>query len=89
MRGVLERLRAPEGPFDPQCAYSVCVLSPERGAKGEHPHPNGTLALKRKPAGEGRLRLEVDFSISTRGRSGARTRASLTCASCFVEPIAL
>ena len=84
MREVLERLRAPEGPFDPQGEwehrYSVCVLSPERGAKGEHPHPNGTLALKRKPAGEGRLTLEVDFSVSTRGPSGARTRASLTCA---------
>ena len=49
-------------------------------AKGEHPHPNGTLALKRKPAGEGGLTLEVDFTISTRGPSGARTRASLTCA---------
>ncbi len=84
MREVLERLRAPEGPFDPrgewEHRYSVWVLSPERGAKGEHPHPNGTLTLKRKPAGEGALTLEVDFNISTRGPAGARTRASLTCA---------
>ncbi len=84
MREVLERLRAPEGPFDPRGAwehrYSVCVLSPERGAKGEHPHPNGTLALKRKPAGEGAFTLDVDFSISTRGPSGAHTRATLACA---------
>lgn len=83
MREVLEKLHAPEGPFDPQGAwehrYAVCILAPERGAKGEHPHPYGTLLLKRKPAGEGRLALEVDFSVATRGPSGARTRASITC----------
>lgn len=84
MREILAPLRVPEGPFDPQGAweqrYSVCVLAPERGAKGEHPHPYGTLLLKRKPAGEGRLTLEVDLTLATRGPSGARTRASLTCA---------
>ena len=84
MREVLERLRAPEGAFEPQGVwehrYAVCILAPERGAKGEHPHPYGTLLLKRKPAGEGRLTLEVDLALATRGPSGARTRASLTCA---------
>ena len=84
LRGVLERLRPPAGTFDPNGAwehrYAVCVLAPERGARGEHPQPYGTLALGRKPIAGGGFALEVDLSISTRGRSGMRSRASLMCA---------
>src|SRR5262249_38977069 len=84
IREMLQRIRPPEGPFDPQAAwehrYTVCSLTPERGAKGEHPHGYGKLVLKRKPAADGHFTLDVNFSISTRGPSGMRTQASLTCA---------
>jgi hypothetical protein len=83
LRQVLLRAPLPEGPFDPRGVwehrYRVCVLVPERGARGEHPNPYGTLSIARKPSAADRFSLDVDFSISTRGPSGMRTRASLSC----------
>ncbi|HTM50567.1 MAG TPA: hypothetical protein VL285_17860 [Bryobacteraceae bacterium] len=82
---ILQKVRPPEGDFHPQGAwthqYAVCLLNPERQEKGEHPQPYGKLLLKRNPAEAGRFNLEVEQSIFTRGRSGNRTRASLTCSS--------
>src|ERR1051326_5080391 len=84
IRDTLRRVAPPEGSFDPHAAwehrYSVCMLAPERGAKGEHPHSYGKLVLSRKPDAAGQFTLDVKFSISTRGPSGMRTQASLTCA---------
>ncbi len=84
IRETLERVPPLDGPFDPQAAwehkYSVCTLTPERGAKGEHPRPIGKLVLNRKPGAQGTFSLDVNFAISTRGPSGMRTQASLTCA---------
>ena len=84
MRGVLERLRPPEGPFSPngewEHRYAVCILGPERQAKAEHVQPYGTLVLKRKPAGDGACTLEVDLLTRARAGSELHTRASLTCA---------
>src|SRR4051812_21441553 len=81
---MLARVRPPEGPFDPNAAwehrYAVCSLTPERGAKGEHPRAYGKLILKRKPATGGQFTLDVNLSIYTRGPSGMHTQASLTCA---------
>ena len=88
-RELLLKVRPPEGAFNPQSAwehrYTVCLLGPERQEKGEHPQPYGKLVLKRAPAESGRFTLDVDQSIFTRGRSGNRTRASLTCAG---DPVA-
>lgn len=84
MRGALERLRPPEGPFNPQGEwerrYAVCVLGPERQAKGEHVQPYGKLALKRKPDGGGGCLLELDLLATYRAGSQMHTAASLTCA---------
>jgi hypothetical protein len=86
---VLQKVRPPQGDFNPQGAwshqYAVCLLNPERQEKGEHPQPYGKLLLKRSPAEASRFNLEVEQSIFTRGRSGNRTRASLTCSA---DPVA-
>lgn len=83
MRAALEKIHPPEGPFDPAGAwthrYSVLLLQPERGAKGEHPRPYGTLVLARQPRRSADFTLAVDLTIQTVGRSGMRNRATLTC----------
>lgn len=84
LRGLLEKVRPPEGPFDPAGAwehrYLVCRLQPDRGAKGEHPRPYGRLVLARKSPAGGQFSLDVDFSIQTRDSSGSHTHASIVCA---------
>lgn len=84
LRGALERLHPPQGAFDPagewRQTYALYILAPARGAKSETPSPYGKLVLNRKPAEAGRFQLEVDLAISTRARSGLRTRATITCA---------
>jgi hypothetical protein len=84
LAAALARWRPPAGPFRPEGAwehaYAVLRLTPERGEKGEHPQPYGTLLLKRRPAEGGRFQLEVDLDIRTRARAGMRTRASIACA---------
>jgi len=84
MRKAVEQLQPPQGAFDPSSAwehtYKVYIQESERGAKGEHPKPYGTLVLNRKAAESGRFQLDVNCEIFTRARSGLRTRATLTCA---------
>lgn len=84
MREMLEGLRLPQGKFEPQGEwehnYAVCVLGPQRQAKGERPSRYGHLTLRRKPATGAGFALNVDFSTAARGGAGLRTRASLTCA---------
>lgn len=84
VRAVLERIRPPSGPFDPQGAwkhrYKVCALVPDRLGKGEHPQVYGNMILERRPAGAGRFTLEVEVSVVEWGQSGLHTRATLSCA---------
>lgn len=83
LREVLEPLVRPAGPFDPQGAwehhYTALVLGPARLAAGDHPHPQGSLRLRRTPAGEGRFTLEVEQRIGSRAGSCLVTQAKIDC----------